>query len=324
MLATSVSPFVTDVWKWCDGSIARFAEVKPPKPSLNHVFVDDNILVYDRWSKDRCGFLGMLDVTDASEVWTWREPKGYSITRIDVNRVGTYIAVSLGEIMGEGVNPPGASWDHPRTRLGLIGPDRKRIDWVATLVGSFSGEHSDVAQVLPSDDGAYVAVAGYGNQVAIIDVAARNPLWVKKPVTESSLVCAAFSPDAGLVYSGGTAGIVFAFDVRSGEIVGQWFATRSGAEEYGHRITCISASGDGRWVAVGTGPEGDVYVGDARRHKLVATLPHGGSTILMVQFSPDSTALASFAAGKLKIWRTADWDPEGQSTSQPASQSSPR
>lgn len=294
-----------------------------PEPSLCPVLVDERVLVFLGWEGKRTFFLAAKNIENDAITWRWERPSTHTIWRLDVSRSGEFIGVILGEELGE-YTPPDADDEHPRTQIGLIGPDRRSIDWVTILVGANSVENSRVEQVLPSDDGTYVAVAGYGNQVAIVDVAARKPLWVKKPVTESSLVCAAFSPDARLVYSGGTAGVVFAFDVRNGEIVGQWFASRSGTEEYRHQITCISASGDGRWVAVGTGPEGDVYVGDARRHKLVATLPHGGSTILMVQFSPDSAALASFGAGKLKIWRAADWDAQPQPATQPASQSSPR
>jgi len=84
--------------------------------------------------------------------------------------------------------------------------------------------------------------------------------------------------------------------------VNRWFATPSGREESGRPIMTVSMSPDGRFVAAGTGPEGDVYLfftSDGHRR----VLKHGGSTILMASFSPDSKRLASYAGGEIKIWK---------------------
>jgi hypothetical protein len=94
----------------------------------------------------------------------------------------------------------------------------------------------------------------------------------------------------------------------TGKTLGCRSATESGAEEYGHRISCLAASADGRWVAAGTGPEGLTFVGSAAESRLVAVLEHGGRTVELVHFSPDSKALASFVPGTLKIWNVAQWD----------------
>jgi WD40 repeat protein len=200
---------------------------------------------------------------------------------------------------------------HPRTRIGIIEAKKEEINWAATLVGNSSADDAPtvLGSVLPSDDGAYIAVAGYGNKLAMVDVAAGKPLWdPQKPWDEASLYCAAFSPDSKAIYVGGTSGAIRALDVQTGKEFGKWWASPTGKEEYGHRISCIAVSADGKWFAEGTGPQGLVFVGSTAESKLVATLNHGGSTIKLVQFSPDSKALATFGDGKVKTWKTSRWD----------------
>jgi WD40 repeat protein len=142
----------------------------------------------------------------------------------------------------------------------------------------------------------------------MIDVQAQKCLWIKKPWREAGLYYAAFSPDSKSVYAGGTSSAVWAFDVRSGKKLSHWYANDSGREQYGHRISCLAVSPDGKWVAAGAGIEGNVYIGSTAESRKVATLKHGGSTLLLVQFAPDSKAIASVAAGKLKIWHTSQWE----------------
>ena len=63
-------------------------------------------------------------------------------------------------------------------------------------------------------------------------------------------------------------------------------------------------SPDGQWLAAGTGPEGHVYLWNTvSADSKPRLLPHGGTTILIVSFSPDSRHLASVAGGKIKVWK---------------------
>ena len=110
-----------------------------------------------------------------------------------------------------------------------------------------------------------------------------------------------FSADSQVVYSGGGEGCVYGLDVRTGKEVSRWFATTSGKSEYGHRISDIAASPDGKYVAAGTGPEGLIWVFSTVDGKVLKVLNHGGSTVALVHFSPDSKALASFVPGSLKV-----------------------
>jgi len=116
----------------------------------------------------------------------------------------------------------------------------------------------------------------------------------------------AFAPDGKLVYAGGTEGCVHVMEAATGRVRDHWFATPTGKEEYGHRISTVNVSPDGRFAAAGTGPEGLVFLFSTAKGDLLRVLPHGGSTILAASFSPDSSRLATLAAGRLKIWRIPD------------------
>jgi WD40 repeat protein len=192
-------------------------------------------------------------------------------------------------------------------RFALIDRAKGAMDWVGRLKGRF-GADDTIRTVVPSDDGRYIAVAGWDTRVAILDVAQKKVLWVGKSEDEAYAAYVAFAPDNKLVYAGGTEGAVYGMEVKTGKIVSKWFASETGKEEYGHRISTISVSPDGRFVAAGTGPEGKVFVFSTKKGKLVKLLDHGGSTILITSFSPDSKRLGSVAAGRIKIWRMPEDD----------------
>jgi WD40 repeat protein len=218
---------------------------------------------------------------------------------------GKYVAVCLVED-----DPPDRDPDHPRARIGLIGAEETEIAWVATVTGRRAGVAVGIRSVLPSNDGNYVAIGEWDNKIAMVDVRAGKVAWIKPPAA----CYLAFSPDSKEIYGGAVDGSVRALDVQTGNELGRWYATESGASEYGQRISCVAVSPDGRWVAAGAGIEGLVFVASAATNKVVTILNHGGATVLLVHFSPDSKALATFVPGTLKIWNVTQWDKTPPST----------
>ena len=159
-----------------------------------------------------------------------------------------------------------------------------------------------IHHVVPSDDGAYIGVAGWKNGVLMIDVTAQKVLWKIKPDWEADANDLAFTPDGKLIYAGGTTGLVYGTRTETGEIVSQWWATLSGTSEYGHYIGALAVSRDGKFVAAGTVPNGLVFLfstKDGHRYTLKHGRPIG---IDLLSFSPDSTRLATYGAGEIKIW----------------------
>ncbi|MCX5672996.1 MAG: hypothetical protein NTU94_16895 [Planctomycetota bacterium] len=198
----------------------------------------------------------------------------------------------------------------PRYRIRLLDVAVLAMSDVMVLGGDQPSENN-VRQVIPSDEGAYIAVAGWDNGVAMIDAKQKKLLWSKRPPSAISLTYAVFGPGNEVVYAGGGEGCVYEMAVRDGEVLGRWFASATGKSEYGHRISAIAVSPDGKYVAAGTGPEGLVFVIEPKTGKTVKVLNHGGSTVALVHFSPDSKRLASYAMGTLKVWGIAEVQPAG-------------
>ena len=238
-------------------------------------------------------------IKDGNTIASWDHPKGWRVDRVGVSANSKYVGVVLDE---DPVSPlPGYRLSKQNLRIGLIGPEVAKLDWVLTLSGKKS-EAQSIRQVRPSDDGGYVALAGWYYGAAVIDIRGRALLWVNRPKEEVGMVDVAFSPDQSVVYAGGGEGCVYGMETTTGRIKSRWFATKSGRSEYGQRISKVAVSPDGRFVVAGTGPDGIAYVWERQTGRRVRSVTHGHSTILAVSFSPDSSAVATFVPGSIKVW----------------------
>lgn len=249
----------------------------------------------------------------------WSLPRGWYLELSQPSRNGLYVALGVRENVGH--DPPDTpvdfDWDRLRLQLYMLGPKHAEPHLVMTVIGVKVADC--VRTIMPSDDGAYVALAGWDNGLLMVDVKAGKELWRMKPPKETALSYVDFAPDNKVAYAGGIDGCVYAVCVQTGRVLNQWFASPTGQYEYGHIIEYLAASPDGRWVAVGTGPEGLVFVGSTTERKLVKILKHGNRTVELVQFSPDSKALASWDRDTIKTWNVSRWDASLPTTTQPAS-----
>jgi len=299
LYAVSVEPRVFEVWQWKGGGLERLEQLTVPA-SLNVVWLGNNrYLLTPIGEAYRDNPLITKDATTGTVLQKCPLGGEWYCSKVGLSGNGRYSAISVVEDTGR----PAADIFRPRLRVGLIKPESKEICWPATLVGNTTPSHSRIRQIIPSDDGAYVALACWGNGAAVVDVSEQKVLWEVVPKDAVSLVDIAFSPDNKLVYTGGGAGCVYGMEVQTGKIVSQWFATETGKSIYGHRISTVAVSPDGRFVAAGTGPMGLVYLWSAQTGRRLKVFNHGGSTILILSFSPDSKALATVASGMIKVWR---------------------
>lgn len=297
---TSVEPEVVDVWKWRSGTMVKSVEF-PAEGAIDITPVSGHRYVGTRDPKAsrQAWPIVVRRIGDAEDMSRWPPPQGWCVRHIGPSQNGRYAGIVLDEDPGH--PSPDYDWEVDRFQIGLIGPQADKIDWITTLENRTGNTYS-IRRVRPSDDGAYVALAGWFYGAAVIDVQAKEVLWVKCPKGEAGMVDIAFSPDNKTVYAGGTAGCVFGMDVATGEIVSRWFATQSGKTEYGWRISAIAVSPDGRFVAAGTGPDGVAYVWSRETGQQVKVVRHASSSISALSFSPDSKALATFIPGAIKIW----------------------
>ena len=198
------------------------------------------------------------------------------------------------------------SFEKQIARFGLVAPDGKSFDWIASVDTGDSNDTSGwvmTHNVIPSDNGVYIGVPGWRWGVLMIDVTKKKKLWEKTPKGEAGIYDLAFTPDGKLIYAGGTMGKVYGIKTETGEIVSQWWATLSGHAEYKHKIWSIAISPDGKYVTAGTVPNGLIFLFSTKDgHRW--TLRHNKSVgINVLSFSPDSKRLAAYGAGEIDIWK---------------------
>ncbi len=324
VFSISVSHPVLHTWRWTDDTMK----------TINNVPVGEGILSFaplrcDIWlvscyyeSDDHVDFcIGSLK--SGNVVDSWPQPTGWYAELGRASHNGAHVAAWS-------VPRPAKTGTREPVRFGLVALKEKEFDWSAAIIAPSGTAEGSIKSLVPTEDGRHIGVAGWDNGIAMIDTVKKKVTWVASPLNkpemrdsthidkvpwselaldEISTRDIAFTPDSKLVYAGGDEAAVFGIDVLTGAIVSRWEVIATLADP--GTITNISVSPDGRFVAAGTGPEGQVYLfstKDGKRH----ILNHGGSTILITSFSPDSKRLASFAAGKIKIWKLPEEEAESK------------
>jgi WD40 repeat protein len=194
-----------------------------------------------------------------------------------------------------------------RARLGVLDLDPVSVAWVHDIVRDNNGNPQIRAMAL-SDDGQHIATAGSDARSAwlhVVDVRKREGRRIVTPLDSILFADVSFSADGKTVYAGGSMGYLYEFDVATGTLKTKWLAAEGAAPEYGHRISRVATSPDGRLVAAGTGSEGDVYLWAISGGCNAIRLATADGTITGMAFSPDSKLLATSGvnATSIKIWR---------------------
>jgi hypothetical protein len=290
---TSGKPKVLDVWQWAGNRMVKVHEVPVEDTSGPVVPMRDDHFLMGKAESDMLFIRSSAGAANGQ----WTYGKHWYLEQIRPSSNGNYVVVALLE---ESTNPlPDYDFHRDRVQLALLDVKREQLDWIAT-VRRKDNDGETLRQIAVSDDGRLIAIAAWGNGVAVVSVAEKRLLWELRPKGEVGTTDAVFSPDGKVLYSGGAAGCVYVMDSSTGEIRNKWWATDDDKSVYGQRISCLSVSGDGRYVAAGTGPEGLVYLATSDGKK-VRTYRHRGP-LLTICVSPDSKYLATAGTGSIKIW----------------------
>jgi len=213
---------------------------------------------------------------------------------------GRHLAIWAGEDFVVTHNP-----SHPRVRLGTATPQSKEIGWVADV----REENATlmIAGAAASEDGRLIAAAGLNNGgwVLVADVAEKRILWQRVILGAVKFNDVAFLPEADVVYAGGGSGELYAFGSKTGLVQRTWSVGDGKGGAWSHRITRVAVSPDGRTVAAGTGPGGEVYLWDTKTGGRLGVPKTTEATTTGLAFSPDSSRLATAGVGnrKIEIWR---------------------
>ena len=217
--------------------------------------------------------------------WTWG-PEWYfkSLVR---SRRGDHVLVCLSEEL-----TVTNAYGRESCRIGIVGPGSE-LRWVKPLP---LGKHGvGPRSIALSNDGHVIGIAGIGaaDEVQLWSNAEDKLLWRVAPEGESGINDIVFSPNSEVLYAGGTSGWVYAYEAASGKLISKFLASRHGATAYGYRVSKVDASPDGALLAAGTGPDGDVYVWDAKTGRRICVIATQAGTITDLAFSPDSSMLAT-------------------------------
>lgn len=160
--------------------------------------------------------------------------------------------------------------------------------------------------VAVSNDGGRIAVLPVNNGVMVIDAKKQEVLWSERPPSAISTTYGVFSQDGKVIYATGSSGKLFCIDAETGALLWECAVNENPQARRGHRATAIFGSPNGKYVAVGTGPIGLVFLMDSETSEVIKVYNHGHShgllSISALSFSPDSSRLASLAGGLVKTW----------------------
>ena len=265
------------MWKWTGETMARGEEVELPDVLDVIVLPRGEYLAHRSPASGKGPWsLTLASLVTNEIIQEWPPPKFFGYGQAGSSQNRKFVAVMLKDDIS--APAPDYDWDNPCRRIGLLGVASKELRWVMEHRGRVYG---DIRRVTSSNDGKYIAIAGWENGIAVFDIDAGAMKWFKKPKGVVNFGKAEFSSDGETLYAGDTGGgTICAFEAGTGNLIQTWCATATGKSIYGQRISSFAISPDGTWLAAGTGPTGDVFLFD-----LISTetkpiiLPHGLSTM---------------------------------------------
>ena len=298
----SVEGHLLEMWTWRGSALRETMSVNLPRvqdfrplPGNRYFATLSPGDPYTGWP------LVISSLPSCDTIKTWPFPPGWDYNATGTSANGKFAAAILDHDLGN--PPPGHDWDVAEIRVALIDVSTLELKYVAKLSGGI-GRAGSGWTLAVSDDGKHVAVVAWRYGIALVDAQDKKVLWCVRSQEANSLDHAVFSPDGASVYAADGCGFVYKMATATGKVLRRWCATETGRPIYGHRITCIALSSDESWVAVGTGPEGLVFAWNTKSDEArPIVFPHGLITTTALSFSADSTHLASWAGGKIKVWK---------------------
>ncbi len=221
-----------------------------------------------------------------------------------VSRNGRFIGLALVERTE--INKD--SGPYKRIGVATISTDTNKLSRITTIEGG--RDDLLLRDFAISDDGAFVVIVGQKNDlawIAMIDTGQKQLSWQQTPEISSEFIDAVFSPDGEVVYTGGVGRSVYGFQSATGTVLNEWQMEDYKIPANKRRIvSCIAVSHDGRFLAAGTEPAGEVYVWNTKDGNRLAKISDSRTALTALAFAPDSSSFVTagiMAEKKIKIWK---------------------
>lgn len=292
-------PLEISMWRWEGSSVTNVRNANVNAKEVLCATGNGTVCAVSK-KDDPCA-LEIIDVSEDAPKASWPVPEGWWAPCAGISSNTEYIGILM-------VDFPGTAGEKQvlhQYRVSVLDVRTRTLTSKAEVSAEVEG--FPPATVVVSDNGRYAAVIGWDNGIGMFDMQTSSMLWSGRPKEEVRTRAAAFSSHLDRIYTAGTEGAVYEIDVKTGKVLDKWWASPTGTSEYGHRANCLAISDDGKWLAVGTGPEGRVYMRNLKNPGSDAKLvPHGEGTIYALSFSPDGSHLATVGGGYLKTWKIGE------------------
>ena len=292
-----VPPDQVETWAWKNNALVQEAPFAlPAKSSDVTPLADERYVCFAAESPETGSSPLVLSRRHSGEVLaSWVVPGGWWCPGLALSPDGAKIGVAAerSSARRSAIPEPG----NPTRKVGIVDLTTRALHWVASWRDDGTGGFGEVAV---SNGGGFIAVSGWENGLAVVDVAGKKMLWHGRPTEAVGIRRVAFGPDGTSVYAGDSGGGgIYEYETKTGVIKRKWMTDDS----YGGRMPAMTVSPDGKWLATAVVPGGNVFLFDLKAGKRVALFRHSRRGLSLLCFSPDSTRLASYGAGKIKIWR---------------------
>jgi len=158
-----------------------------------------------------------------------------------------------------------------------------------------------------SDDGRFIAGVGEEDGhawIVLVDMEQKQTMWTKTLLQLKAFGSVMFSLDNKTIYSGGSDGAVYIFQVSEGKLLDQfWFKGEAAIPHETISVRHMTISPDGSLLAYIYGFK--MYVFDCKTKRQIHSQGTGHKLPGPLAFSPDSNLIATSdlrQGGKIRIW----------------------
>lgn len=274
------------VWRWAD--LQKDVSAKPKRYALEGVSCLAVAVVWPHALVDRDDYLVWLNLETGKDDWTQKIGPEFFTMDLRASPGGRYVAVRLAANAGQDTD-----------KYGVFDVDKQAVRWLAER------EHHLPTNVAVTDDGKLLAVSNYpdNNDVLVLDVETGKTAMTAYAEDSAGLDSIMFSPDGKELWYGGTMAYLFSYDLGKRATTRKWLACRKDEPVYGHRMSSIGMSADGKYVAAGTCANGELFIWNLADGSRRAYHLGKDRTVYSCVFSPDNKLAVASTMTHLHIIR---------------------